>query len=751
MTSLYEQKFNVQQPITTPQAGYKFMQPWFEDYQRRLGSSVFGTPGGVGGLINMPQDIPLQQTAGLTPLMMQARYGLSGASPYTPAYQTASQLMGEAAGGYRGSTAGFDPYTMISPYYDPFEDQVVEDTLSRMRKQSRQEDIAGRAQDVSSGAFGGARGRLLAKERQRSANRGIMQALSGIRSEGFRGARDAAMAENARRLAAMSGAAGGLGGIAGQVLGFGGQRQQEMMNYLNMLNQFGGQGRDIYETGLGRMYDAAMRKSQEPWERIMKGMGILQGMKPGELVGGYGTAVPNAPPDPYRERTSSGNIIDLLTGIAAVGQGFGKWADGGYVEKPKEYNAGGIVSGIVPINMATGGDAGLYEDIPEWVTEAMESGSPMERKAAMDYLSTMALTDPDIDPLGDIAEEQIEKAGMSGTGLEALLLSLMAIGKAKKGNIVKAGKQGKTAVQSWTSLLNKRLRDAAEKANRRKRQQRTTGGGPTPISGPGGKTPLLTGPGTRSGGPRKATFGDIFGGGAAGVGAGAGTEAAKRTIAQRLGDLIKRNKWKTGLIGVPAAYIGGSWLFGDDEEEALTADPEQFDEYLELKRQQKAEAETKKERDELMADIIRTGQRISAMGREEGYGDITLGDLGRTFGEERMDLPAKEAAELAALEETAKASGMTLKELLELSQQEELALRGQPKEKLAETILQKGYARYGADFADHPDHKSQPGGTKSSAQIRLEMMNALMAMDYQDLASYLSQLTSEISVSAKGS
>ena len=31
------------------------------------------------------------------------------------------------------------------------------------------------------------------------------------------------------------------------------------------------------------------------------------------------------------------------------------------------------------------------------------------------------------------------------------------------------------------------------------------------------------------------------------------------------------------------------------------------------------------------------------------------------------------------------------------------------------------------------------------------MMNALMAMDYQDLASYLSQLESEISISAKGS
>jgi hypothetical protein len=732
--SLSTTQFNVQQPITTPQAGYKFYQPYFEDYQRRLGASVFGTPGGVGGLMNQPQDIPLQQTAGLSPLMMQARYGLSGASPYSQAYDTSAQLMNEAAGGYRGSTAGFNPYTMISPYYNPFETQVVDDTLERMRRTSAQQDIAGRAQDVSSGAFGGARGRLLAKERQRESERGIMQALSGIRSQGFQSARDAAMAENARRMAAMSGAAGGLGGIAGQVLGLGGQRQQEAMNYLNMMNQYGGQGRDIYETGLGRMYDAAIRKSQEPWERIMKGMGILQGIRPGELVGGYGTTVPNAPPDPYREPTSSGNIIDLLTGIAGAGQGFGWWADGGYVEKPKEYNAGGIVSGIVPINMQDGGDAVLEEDIPDWVIEAMESGSPMERKAAMDYLGTMAQTDPDIDPLGDIAEEQIKKAGMSGTGLEALLLAAMTAGQLRKGNIkgiLKRLKRKEKAFKKGRVEPGKEIVPVGKPVVTKGRPKVTPGGatsqaGRTPV--PPSANPLV---------PVTAT-------------AIAGTEAAKRTIGQRAWDAVKGNKWKAGLA-VPVAAIGASWLFGDDEEEAVTADPEQFDEYLELKRQQMAEAETKKERDELMADIIRTGQRISAMGREEGYGDITLGDLGRTFGEERMDLPAKEAAELAALEETAKASGMTLKELLELSQQEQLDARGQPKEKLAETILQTGYARYGADFADHPDHKSQPGGTKSSAQIRLEMMNALMAMDYQDLASYLSQLESEISISAKGS
>ena len=76
---------------------------------------------------------------------------------YQPAYRTAAQLMEEQARGYRGSTRGFDPRTGISPYYDPYETDVVEDTLERMRRQSAQQDIAGRAQDISSGAFVGRR------------------------------------------------------------------------------------------------------------------------------------------------------------------------------------------------------------------------------------------------------------------------------------------------------------------------------------------------------------------------------------------------------------------------------------------------------------------------------------------------------------------------------------------------------------------------------------------------------------------
>ena len=743
MSTLSETYFNVQQPITTPQAGYKFYQPYFEDYQRRLGAGVFGTPGGVGGLINQPQDIPLRQTAGMTPYMMMARANAMGASPYTPAYQTSAQLMDEAAGGYRASTGGFDPSRMISPYYDPFESQVIDDTLERMRRTSDQQDIAARAQDISSGAFGGSRSRLLAKERQRESDRGIMQALAGIRSQGFQSARDAAMAENARRMAAMSGAAGGLGGIAGQVLGLGGQRQQEMMNYINLLNTLGGQGRDIYETGLGRLYDAAVRRSQEPWERIMKGMGVLQGMKPGELIGGYGTTVPNAPPQAYQQPTGLGSAIDLATGIGNLFSLFGGGGkkDGGYIEKPKDYKAGGIVSGIVPVNMQDGGDAAqeMMDDLPDWVKKGMESDNFFERKAAMDYISTVGAID--LDPISDITEEGIEKAGMSGTGLEALLLSALAAGKARKGNIVKAGQQGKTALQSWTSLLNKRLRDAAEKANRRKAAQRKAGGKPTPISGPGGKTPLLTGPGTGAGASAGASAG-------AGAGAGAGAEATKRTIGRRVLDLIKRRPFISGAAALGGGSLLYNYLTDDDDGEVLTADPEQFEEYLKLRQKEIEEAKTQAEKEELMADIIRTGNRLSKAMSAEGFKEVTLGDAGRIFGEERMDLPAKEAANLAALEQTAKASGMSLEDYLQLGQQDELALRGESKEALAQKVLESGYARYGVDFENHPDVLS---GKKSGAQLRLEMMNALMSMGYEELKSFSKKLINEINVSAKDS
>jgi len=313
-----------------------------------------------------------------------ARQGAMGAGPYQPGYDTATQLMGEATGGYRGSTGAFNPYTMISPYYNPYETDVVQDTLERMRRTSAQEDISGRAQDISSGAFGGSRGRLLAGERQAESERGILGALAGIRGQGFQRAQEAAMNDYARRMSMLSGAAGGLGGIAGQVLGMGGQRQGEMMNWLNMMNQYGGQGRDISQQRLSRLYQAALQKSQEPWERVMRGQALLAGLDPGRIYGGYTTE--SAKPEIKSEPTGLGETIKTATGLKNLWDMF-FGSEGGYVEKPKKYNDGGIVSGLVPIHMQEGGDPEVEEaEIPEWVLEALESDDIRTRMAAIQWL-----------------------------------------------------------------------------------------------------------------------------------------------------------------------------------------------------------------------------------------------------------------------------------------------------------------------------------------------------------------------------
>jgi hypothetical protein len=295
--------------IQLPQTGYQMPTPYIEDYSRRLLASAYGAPGLYEGLISRPAPIPIQQTAGLTPLERMARQQVGAAGMYQPAYRTAAQLMEEQARGYRGSTRGFDPRTGISPYYDPYETDVVEDTLERMRRQSAQQDIAGRAQDISSGAFGGSRARLFAGERQAESERGILGALAGIRGQGFQRAQEAAMNEHARRQEAQRLAATGYGGVASGVLGMGGQRQQEMMNQLQMMEQLGMAGRGIADIGLQRQYEAAQRMAQEPYQRLTYGQGILSGLPGGALSGGVGAQAYQ--PQSYQRPTGLGQLASL--------------------------------------------------------------------------------------------------------------------------------------------------------------------------------------------------------------------------------------------------------------------------------------------------------------------------------------------------------------------------------------------------------------------------------------------------------
>jgi hypothetical protein len=161
------------------------------------------------------------------------------------------QGLGESADILRGTLGGYDP-SMTDRFYDPFEDRVVQQTITDIMEQGAKSDIGARASDIARGgesAFG-SRARLGAGERQEALGRGLAEALGGIRSRGFREAQQTGLGEFARQKAAERAASTGLASLAGQ--GFGGsQALAGALSGLGQTEQDIGQQRFSGQFGLG--------------------------------------------------------------------------------------------------------------------------------------------------------------------------------------------------------------------------------------------------------------------------------------------------------------------------------------------------------------------------------------------------------------------------------------------------------------------------------------------------------------------
>ena len=114
-----------------------------------------------------------------------------------------------------------------------------------------------RADAVRAGAFGGSRGRLMESERERALGRGLAEAIGGIRSRGFEGARAAAQT-----------AGTGLSRLATT-------GQQGIINQINALTGLGALGRGIQQAGFDATFDAAQRAAIEPRQRLQTLQGML--------------------------------------------------------------------------------------------------------------------------------------------------------------------------------------------------------------------------------------------------------------------------------------------------------------------------------------------------------------------------------------------------------------------------------------------------------------------------------------------
>ena len=222
----YRSAYGAQQPYLGQAeqrfgSAYGAQQPYFGQAEQQLGS-------GLGGMFN--------------------------------SLGTSRNLLGQSLQGYNPG--------MANQYYNPFEDQVVNQTIEDVMKSGDMQDIQQRASDISQGgesAFG-SRARLTADERRESLGRGLGKALGQIRSGGFDTAQSRALQElENQRTGARSGAT--------LEAGFGAQGSDAQRQYAQDL------------MGLGRGRSDLERQYGQDLLNIGDTRGSLQRQLAGDITG----------------------------------------------------------------------------------------------------------------------------------------------------------------------------------------------------------------------------------------------------------------------------------------------------------------------------------------------------------------------------------------------------------------------------------------------------------------------------------
>ena len=169
----------------------------------------------------------------------------------------------EAAGeGMLASAGTFDPTMQTDAFMNPYENQVVQQTMQDIADQGARQQAQARAGAVSSGAFGGARSGIMEAELAKNILREQGRAAGNIRAQGYESARGAAQKAfedtQQRRLASSQGL-GGLGIQYGQLSQADIAQMQNIGQGLGALsNQYAGLGAQaanlgLQQAGLGEM------------------------------------------------------------------------------------------------------------------------------------------------------------------------------------------------------------------------------------------------------------------------------------------------------------------------------------------------------------------------------------------------------------------------------------------------------------------------------------------------------------------
>ena len=150
----------------------------------------------------------------------------------------------------------------------------------------------------------------------------MLEAVGGIRSQGFQSARDAA-AEQVSQLGTLGqnmGTAGlaystlgqGISGLGSQLGSIGSAGQDLLTGQIGTLENLGQTQRGITQDALSRRFRAADVLADEPFTRLQRGQALLAGLPMGGISGGTGAQM-------YQPQTYS-MPSSLQRGIGTLGQ-----------------------------------------------------------------------------------------------------------------------------------------------------------------------------------------------------------------------------------------------------------------------------------------------------------------------------------------------------------------------------------------------------------------------------------------------
>lgn len=291
--------------VELPTTGYSFISPYIEDYSRRLLGAYFGEPGQYEGLISQERPIPIEGTAQLSDLERQAAASagdLERFAGYTP----------EGINYLRDAGAlARDPMAAAQARFNPYEDAVVQQSIDDITKAYQQKDIGIRDDAYRAGAFGGSRARLAQAENQTALGRGLLDAVSGIRRQGFQDAQ-ALVGQNINQL---SNIGSGISNLAGA-------GQQQAIGRIGAMATQGAAARGIEQADMSRRFRAADKLADEPFNRLQRGQQLLAGMPAGGVSGGTGAQIYQpqvfTQPSPLSQAAGLGSMIAGAVGASDV-------------------------------------------------------------------------------------------------------------------------------------------------------------------------------------------------------------------------------------------------------------------------------------------------------------------------------------------------------------------------------------------------------------------------------------------------